>query len=113
MRKGHRRFFGEVDEAVLGDLWADRGALLAPIGKQCVEPGGVHYGARKDVAADIGGFFHDDDFEIGGFLLERDGGGKARRAGADDHDPGFHNLAFDRVGHRFGIPSEVAGFAPV
>ncbi len=58
------------------------------------------------MAADIGGLFDDDDFEIGGFLFQRYGCRKPGRAGADDHHAGFHNLAFYRIGHQ-SFPSEV------
>jgi hypothetical protein len=46
-------------------------ALLAPAGQQAVDADGIDDGARHDVRADLRAFFHNDDGNLRGALLER------------------------------------------
>ena len=111
----------EIDEAVLGNLGLERGALLFPVGDERVEADGIDHGTGKDVSANLRALFEHDDGNLlpvlGRKLAEADGRREAGRAGADHHHVELH--AFTRwqlallVAHRalsfdpFQCPSAV------
>ena len=80
-------------EAVALDRGLDGGVLGAPVRQQAVKPDRVDHRAGQDVGADLGTLFHHHHREVGGKLLEPDGGGKPAGPGPDHHDIEFHRLA--------------------
>ena len=98
-------------EVVVGHLGGDRGALVAPVGDQPVQPAGVQHGTRQDVGAHLRALFQDHDGQFGVDLLQPDRGRQARRPRAHDHDVVFHRFANDLglVCHVLGPPPWQSG----
>ena len=90
---------GEEMEAVSGHGGTDRRTFEPPVGNERVEAHRVHNRAGNDMAADLGGFFHDGDGKIGMALLEADGGGKSGGARSDDQHIGGKRFATARLCH--------------
>ena len=75
----------------------DRRLLAPPFRQQPVEADRIDHRAGEDVRADLRAFFQEHDGKLGVDLLQPDGGGQARRAGADHDHVVFHALALGQA----------------
>ena len=100
-------------EAVLGHRRVERRALFLPVGDQFIEGDGVDHRAGQDMGADLRALFQHADRDIGGELLQADGGGEAGRAGAHDHDIIFHRFALNLFHRQFSSKGMRFRIAPV
>ena len=92
-------------EVVVGDGGPDRGALLAPVGDQPVQPHRVQHRPRQDMGADLGPLLQDHHRQVRIDLLEPDRCGQARRPRPNDHDVILHRLAGGMIGVGHGCSS--------
>ena len=97
---GHPDLSGlaEQPEPVPSHFDADRSALFLPVWNQPGQSARIQDGARKNVGADLGPLFQDDDIQACIQLLEPNCCRQAGRASTHDHDVVLHAFAFDH-GH--------------
>ena len=72
----------------------DRGTAFLPVRKQLIDPGRVKAIAGKNVGADFGTLFDDDDGEVSVQLQQAARRRQAGGSAAYDDDIEFHGFAF-------------------
>ena len=113
IRHAERALGAEHIEAVFSHGGVEGCALFLPVGNEFIEGDGVHHGARKNMGADFRAFFQHANRDIGGELFQADGGGEARRAGANDDDIIFHRFALNLLHRQFSSKGMRFRIAPV
>jgi hypothetical protein len=94
-RIGHpaRMRGAEEQHVVAGDGLVQRCALRLPVGDQLGDRARVHHRAREDVRSRLAALLEHHDRDRRVELLQPDGRGQPRGAGADDHHVVLHGLS--------------------
>src|SRR5687768_18311924 len=93
MRYLKAAFFPQDEKSILGNRRLERRALVLPVGNQLVQRARVDDRPGEDVRADFRALFERADREVGGALLEAQGGGEAGGTSVDDHHVVLHRFA--------------------
>ena len=103
--------FSEKHEGVIGHRLVQGRAHGLPVREQFGDGARVHDGARQNVRAWLGAFFQHHHRHLMAFflrqLLQADGGGQARWAGAHHDHVVFHGFTGSVLGNDFGCGHRV------